>query len=235
MLQRASQTETGETARTATEQAKEQAHSIGSWLGKQVQSHLNQQKDRAADRVQSAAGAVREAKENLDPEQREVVGDYTDMAADQIQRLADYLNEHDVDDFRRQAGTLAQRYPAMFLGSMVLIGLAGGRFLRAGMQAERGNASPDSSGSGQSQSTASGEERPWDKPAEASEAETTTSPLHREQGSPADYQSQPAKPATAYPPELPETRSEGESGPRTEPPPGKEHQIGIQPEEEEPR
>ncbi len=94
------------------------------------------QKEQAAERAHQTAESLRTAKDNLSDEQRQAVGRYADMAADQIDHVADYLREHDVTEIRREAEDVARQHPGVFLGAMLIGGLALGRFLRSGTESQ---------------------------------------------------------------------------------------------------
>jgi hypothetical protein len=108
------------TARVA-EQAKGQAAQV-----------VDRQKAQAADRIGGVAGALRETSQKLEEDDHiRLLGRYAGTAADQADRLADYLRTKDVGTMVRDCETFARRHPDVFLGGAVVLGLLAARFLKS--------------------------------------------------------------------------------------------------------
>lgn len=134
---------TGQQDQGVTQQAKEQAKNLANEAKDQtvrvaeqardhVQQLVGQQKDQAADRLGSLAGALREAGRKLNEgEQSGDFGRYADRAAEQVERLSNYLRDNDLRGFVRDTEDFARRRPEVFLGGALLAGLALARFLKA--------------------------------------------------------------------------------------------------------
>jgi hypothetical protein len=87
------------------------------------------QKDKAAEKIGSVAGALRAAGEPLAE-----IGPLPDLAgraADQIESIAEYVQSRTVGDIAREVERFARREPAIFLGAAFGIGLLAGRFLKS--------------------------------------------------------------------------------------------------------
>jgi hypothetical protein len=118
----------------------------------QATTRLDRQKETAATGLSSVADAVRQVGQNLrgqGEEQGAIVqyaAQYGDKAADQIERLTDYLRRNDATQLVREVEGFARRQPALFLGGAFLLGLAGARFLKSSRPApELPGTPPDAS------------------------------------------------------------------------------------------
>ena len=87
-------------------------------------------KDAAADRIGSVAGALRDAGDRLERDETGF-GRYAQTAAEQADRLAQYLRRSDVGGMVRDAETFARRHPELFLGAAFLGGMVAARFLKS--------------------------------------------------------------------------------------------------------
>jgi uncharacterized protein YjbJ (UPF0337 family) len=121
-----------EQAKSLAGEAKDQAKEVANQARDHVQSLVGQQKNQAADRLGSLAGALREAGRKLNEgEQAGDFGQYADRAAQQLERVSGYLRDHDLRDFVRDTETFARRRPEVFLGGTLIAGLMLARFLKA--------------------------------------------------------------------------------------------------------
>jgi hypothetical protein len=102
-----------------TEQARQQAKS-------QVGSQLDQAGEGLAHVAQAVTAVGRELRE----QDQAGLAQYTDQAAEQLDRLAGYLRTNDIDQVINQVQRFARRKPALFLGSTFVAGLLGARFLK---------------------------------------------------------------------------------------------------------
>jgi len=96
-----------------------------------VRSMADQQKTRAGDSLREVAGALRDMGRNMTGEQQ-WLGRYTDMAGDQVERVATMLQERDWDDLMDEASRFARRQPTLFIGGAFLVGMLASRFLKSG-------------------------------------------------------------------------------------------------------
>jgi uncharacterized protein YjbJ (UPF0337 family) len=121
-----------EQAKSLAGDAKEQAKDAANQARDHVQNLVGQQKDQAAERLQSLAGALREAGRKLNEgQQAGDFGQYADRAARQVEKLSTYLRDNDLRGFVRDTETFARRRPEVFLGGTLIAGLMLARFLKA--------------------------------------------------------------------------------------------------------
>jgi hypothetical protein len=119
-------------AKNLASEAKDQTVKVAEQARDHVQQLVGQQKDQAAERLGSLAGALREAGRKLNEgEQAGDFGSYADRAAQQVERLSNYLRDSDLNGFVRDTESFARRRPEVFLGGALLAGLALARFLKA--------------------------------------------------------------------------------------------------------
>jgi hypothetical protein len=105
-----------------------------------ARSLFEEQQLRAADQVGSVARALHQAASQLNDEN---ASSYVSRAADQVDRFADTLRSHDLDDLIDQTERFARRQPELFIGGALLLGLAFGRFLKASGDRRRDEESAD--------------------------------------------------------------------------------------------
>ena len=118
--------------KSAASDAQEQAKDMAGQARDHVQELVGQQKDQAADRLGSLAQALREAGNKLNENQQAGdFGQYAGRAAQQVERLSNYLREGDLRGFVRDTESFARRRPEVFLGGTLVAGLMLARFLKA--------------------------------------------------------------------------------------------------------
>ena len=108
-----------------------------------ARSLFEEQQLRAADQVGSVARALHQAASQLNDEN---ASSYVSRAADQVDRFADTLRSHDLDDLIDQTERFARRQPELFIGGALLLGLAFGRFLKSSGDRRRGDGLADTYG-----------------------------------------------------------------------------------------
>lgn len=112
-------------AGNALTQAKERASTLAS-----------DQKQSAADRINRCSSALRDSArsmENDDPN----IAHYANLAAERIERVADYVRSTDFEGLRRDAEDIARRHPALFMGGMFLAGIVLGGLVKTSAKAIR--------------------------------------------------------------------------------------------------
>jgi ElaB/YqjD/DUF883 family membrane-anchored ribosome-binding protein len=114
---------TGQVAQRAT-QVKEKVAD----LGRKATDKIDEQRERAASTLDSAASAIHERGERLASRTSSAIH----TTAEKIQSASEYLREHDaqmmMDDFQR----LVRRYPGQALAAAAVVGFLAGRALRRG-------------------------------------------------------------------------------------------------------
>lgn len=102
-------------------------------------AQLSTQKDRATDGLGSIAQAVRQTTGKLREDQQDMVAQYVEKAADQIERLSNSLREKDVNELLQDAQRVARQQPALFIGGSFAVGLLAARFLKSSSDARTAN------------------------------------------------------------------------------------------------
>ena len=105
----------GDIAQQATSAAEQRASSTMTQVG---------------DTLQQVAQAVHGASDNLRSEQPQLAG-FGDTAADQVDRAAQYLRQHDAREVIEGAQDFARRQPAAVVGAGLALGLLVGRALKS--------------------------------------------------------------------------------------------------------
>jgi hypothetical protein len=113
------------------DQAREKAGRMADQARQQMSSQISGQKDRATESLGSIAQALRQTSGNLRSSDQAQVAGFVDTAAEQIDRLSGYLQQHTVNDLLNEAERLARREPALFIGGAFVLGLLGARFLKS--------------------------------------------------------------------------------------------------------
>lgn len=105
----------GDIAQQATSAAEQRASSTMTQVG---------------DTLEHVARAVHGASEEIRSEQPQLAG-FGDTAADQVERAAQYLREHDAREVIDGAQDFARRQPAVVVGAGLALGLLVGRALKS--------------------------------------------------------------------------------------------------------
>jgi hypothetical protein len=117
-------------AQDAVENTQQAASQAAGQAIDQAKSRLDSQKEQGAETLSQAAQALRHAGEDL-RQQNGMVAGVVDNAAGQIDRAAQYLQSHSVDQLMGDAEDLARRNSTMFLGGAFVLGLLAARFLKS--------------------------------------------------------------------------------------------------------
>ena len=122
------------------QQAKDTTSKVVDQVQHQANSKFNQQKDNAATDLKKIADAVRQMGDGLiGAEQGPIAtyaAEYGKKAADNIERLTDYLRANDAKKLVREVEKFGKAKPALFFGAAFLLGFAGARFLKSSAQNE---------------------------------------------------------------------------------------------------
>lgn len=139
---RQSATQVIDQAKAGAQQVKEGAQHLKSQVGQQAadaarqlrekgQSLLGEQKTRAAASLEGVGKAIHDAGSRLEREDDNTLASYVHGAADQVQVLADYLKNKQVEDLYQDTCNLARRRPELFVGGMFVAGLLLARFAKS--------------------------------------------------------------------------------------------------------
>ncbi len=115
----------------AADQAQQKTQEIVEQARQQARSSLSEQKDRAAEGLDSVAQAVRQTGAQLRNQQQAGFAEYADRTADQIEHFSGYLRENDLEDMVHEVESFARRQPLLFLGGALAAGFLGARFLKS--------------------------------------------------------------------------------------------------------
>jgi len=122
-------------------QIKEQGHRLAGQAVSQVKSRLadatEERKSQATGALEALGRTLRQAGDNLRQEGLDPVGDLGMRAADQVDRMADYLRRQDMDGLLRDVQRAARNHPEVFLGGALLCGILVGRFVRSSTPSTR--------------------------------------------------------------------------------------------------
>lgn len=128
-----------ETVAQVADQAQQAAGQVVGQAREQVSSRLAGQKDRAAEGLTSVAQALRQTGQQLRDQDQQVVTGYIDSAASQVERISNYLQQHDLGQLIDDVERFARRQPALFLGGTFMLGVLGARFLKSSRPATSGS------------------------------------------------------------------------------------------------
>jgi hypothetical protein len=97
-----------------------------------VASRLDTHKDKTADGLRNVSQALRQASDQLRSENQDAaMYGYVASAANQVDRLSDYLRSTSTREMVNGAEQFARQQPALFIGSAFMLGLLGARFLKS--------------------------------------------------------------------------------------------------------
>lgn len=113
----------GDVLRAGSERAMTEARTY-------MRDAMENQKGRAAAQLGGVAAALHDAARRLDEGNQEVPARYTDLAAEQVERLSRLLEERSFDQLVSDAEDLARRQPALFIGGAAAAGFLLARLLR---------------------------------------------------------------------------------------------------------
>ena len=114
-------------------------------------SSLGDSRRQAADQIGGIASAFHSASAHLRDENQERIAGLADSLAGQVDQVASYLRDADLDRMVRDVENLARRQPALVFGAALAIGLIGARFLKSSDSSRRRFGSERDEYSGQSE------------------------------------------------------------------------------------
>ena len=119
-------------AKALKDEAAHQAGRLGRAIKDEATRIIDDQKGAAASKIHSAGSAVEKVSRFLKAGKMDSVAEYVDVAAKTAESASNYLKQKDAAEVLEDLADLAKRHPAEFYGGLFLIGLAAGRFLKAG-------------------------------------------------------------------------------------------------------
>lgn len=120
-----------EQAQGMTREVRHQAQEAASQAQDQAMSMARQRKEQAANQLDTVARAFRQTGEQLRKEDNQMVARYTENVADQVERVASYLHDGDLNQFLSDAQDFARKQPELFLGGAFTLGLLAARFFKS--------------------------------------------------------------------------------------------------------
>jgi hypothetical protein len=129
-LSQAQQTVSGVVS-DAVSEAKSTASGVVEQATQEAQGAVDQQKARAADRIESVAGALRQTGAQLEAQDQGAIANYTNTAAEQLERFSDFLNNRNATELLQEVDRFARRQPELFVAGALAGGFLLGRFLKS--------------------------------------------------------------------------------------------------------
>jgi hypothetical protein len=100
-------------------------------------SSLSDSRRQAADQIGGIASAFHSAGEHLRGENQERIAGLADSLAGQVDQVAGYLRDADLQKIGRDVENLARRQPALVFGAALALGIIGARFLKSSESGRR--------------------------------------------------------------------------------------------------
>lgn len=97
----------------------------------QAREKINAAKKDAGLTLSSVASTLLNSSSQLKDEQQNLAGEYVGKAAEQIDRLANYIQNADPVEVVDNVEDFARRRPALFIGAAFALGVIGARFLKS--------------------------------------------------------------------------------------------------------
>ena len=112
-------------------QTQQKAGDMVDQIQSQLKSKLTEEKKIVSGSLGHIASAVQEAGQGLREKDQPVLGEYADSAAKLVNNFSHYLQKTDIENFVGDIQTVARKRPAIFVGSLFVVGLLAGRFLKS--------------------------------------------------------------------------------------------------------
>jgi len=118
-------------AQNLAQQTQEKAGDLVDQAQDQVKTGLTTGKERAAGSLGAIAQALRQTGQQFHQQHQDAIGGFADSAAGQVDRIAGYLHNRDIDQLARETENLARSQPALFMGGALALGFVAARFLKS--------------------------------------------------------------------------------------------------------
>ena len=131
----------------AGQQATESAGHLASRAADLGLQQADRGREQAANGIEHVAESIRRITADMETEQP-AIANAAETAADQAEKVATYLREHDAREILGNVENFARRQPLLFLGGAFVLGMAASRFIKAatadqsGLQAMDGSRGP---------------------------------------------------------------------------------------------
>ncbi|MGQ0561642.1 MAG: hypothetical protein ACT443_07195 [Gemmatimonadota bacterium] len=107
------------------------ANQITDRVSEQIETRLSDQKTRAADTVSTVARTLLSSSQQLREQGEADIGRYIERAADQVERIANYLQSTELTDVVHRVEDFGRRQPAAFMAGAFAAGFLASRFLKS--------------------------------------------------------------------------------------------------------
>jgi hypothetical protein len=114
----------------AGQQATENAGHLASRAADLGLQQADRGREQAANGIEHVAESIRRITADMQTEQP-AIANAAETAADQAERVATYLREHDAREILGNVENFARRQPLLFLGGAFVLGMAASRFIKA--------------------------------------------------------------------------------------------------------
>lgn len=115
----------------------------------QITERITAQQERAVDTLETVALLLQQAGEHARKEEKATVAEYTDRAAEQVERLSDAIRDREADQLITETKQFAQRQPGLFVGGALAAGFLATRFLRSSAQPQASNGQQEAAAGGE--------------------------------------------------------------------------------------
>ena len=123
-----------EKAAPVIEEGKAQVRAYTVEAQQKTKSAVANKKEQAVGELGNLAQALRQTGIQLRQQDQNTVAQYTEKAAQQIDRVSGYLSKRDVDQLIEEGERLARKNPELFLGVTFGLGLLAARFIKSSPQ-----------------------------------------------------------------------------------------------------
>lgn len=120
-----------EKAGETVEQVQQKAKELAGQAQTQAKSMATTRKDQAVEGLSQVAEAIRATGNELRYQDHSAVAQYSEQVAEQVDRVAQYLGNRDINQLLAEAEDFARRQPQLFLGGAFMVGLLVGRFIKS--------------------------------------------------------------------------------------------------------
>jgi|SRR5947209_14210496 len=131
-----------DTMSQVVDQAQQTTGQVAEQAKQQATSQLESQKQRAVDSLVTVAQALRQTGQQLHQQEQPSIAGYVDQAAQRVETLTNHLRSRDVPTLLSETEGFARRNPGVFIGTAMVLGFLGGRFLRSSGQRAAGQQPP---------------------------------------------------------------------------------------------
>lgn len=125
-----------EEARSIRDQVADKAGEMTELIKDEANKLVDEQKSRAAEKIEKVGSVIRKTGSILKAGKAGGIAQYVDMAAETTEQASKYLEDSDLNQIAHDLADVIRRHPVAFYGSMLLAGVALGRFVKAGAESD---------------------------------------------------------------------------------------------------